>query len=275
MMAWIYSKAFEFGLCLFFLYENMSEESKSPNPIAGQSNSKRPDDPGNIRKRVSQACDPCRGRKLKCDGVRPVCSTCQTHRKECSYGFVTKKRGLPEGYVRGLERLLGLTLASIGGIQEVVDGFEAATKDESARKHLSNQWNGNTSGDTLPDVWRSSRLCKNFESLLPVLDSGNTDSKRQRTEQQMEGRSNASQPQGAPRDIETYTAAADLYNLAQSRSQPSQSSKTSEYDQFLPPALSEDPTFGRDMGASPEPDGFDFFSNLDHQYVFGPDFEGS
>jgi len=62
------------------------------------------------RKRVSQACDRCRSRKDKCDGNKPTCSTCLTNGRDCSYDANVKKRGLPEGYVRGLEKLWGLAI---------------------------------------------------------------------------------------------------------------------------------------------------------------------
>ncbi|TPX72848.1 hypothetical protein SpCBS45565_g00194 [Spizellomyces sp. 'palustris'] len=37
------------------------------------------------RKRVYQACDPCRKRKYKCDGVRPTCGTCERSSLSCSW----------------------------------------------------------------------------------------------------------------------------------------------------------------------------------------------
>jgi hypothetical protein len=51
---------------------------------------------GVSRKRVSQACD-------KCDGRRPNCSACIKRHQTCSYNPSVQKRGLPEGYVRDLE----------------------------------------------------------------------------------------------------------------------------------------------------------------------------
>ncbi|KAH6886878.1 putative fungal-specific transcription factor [Thelonectria olida] len=35
--------------------------------------------------RISNACDGCRRRKVKCDGGRPECSRCQARRKACTY----------------------------------------------------------------------------------------------------------------------------------------------------------------------------------------------
>jgi hypothetical protein len=53
-----------------------------------------------------------------------------------------KKRGLPEGYVRALERLLGLLLPDSGGLSAL---FERALEDETAKGNLIRQWNGNGS----------------------------------------------------------------------------------------------------------------------------------
>ncbi|KAI8665065.1 Zn(2)-C6 fungal-type domain-containing protein [Fusarium sp. Ph1] len=37
------------------------------------------------RKRTAHACEPCRQRKSRCDGSRPVCDLCDEHRVECYY----------------------------------------------------------------------------------------------------------------------------------------------------------------------------------------------
>jgi hypothetical protein len=128
-------------------------------------------DEGSGRKRVSQACNACRGKKLKCNGVRPACSTCVVQERECVYGTLTKKRGLPEGYVRGLERLLALLMAKDGG-GSVNSRFQQALVDRTTMGDLIKQWNGEIEdGETLAEVWRGSQLCKAFETLLPELDA--------------------------------------------------------------------------------------------------------
>lgn len=84
------------------------------------------------RKRVSQACDKCRSRKDKCDGKRPSCSTCLTHGRTCSYDTNVKKRGLPEGYVRGIEKLWGLTIREVEGVEdEILSVFNVSLIDSS------------------------------------------------------------------------------------------------------------------------------------------------
>lgn len=37
------------------------------------------------RQRVSHACEPCRRRKAKCDGLRPICSRCRDQELACFY----------------------------------------------------------------------------------------------------------------------------------------------------------------------------------------------
>ncbi|OJJ00777.1 hypothetical protein ASPVEDRAFT_82333 [Aspergillus versicolor CBS 583.65] len=60
------------------------------------------------RQRICRACDQCRRRKSKCDGEQPVCRICQAAGRNCSYENGGGRRGLPTGYVRGLETALGL-----------------------------------------------------------------------------------------------------------------------------------------------------------------------
>lgn len=49
------------------------------------------------------ACELCRRRKLKCDGVKPTCGTCVRLKKTCQYTTVHKKSGPQRGYLKRLE----------------------------------------------------------------------------------------------------------------------------------------------------------------------------
>ncbi|KAI9642613.1 hypothetical protein NHQ30_009418 [Ciborinia camelliae] len=135
------------------------------------------------RKRVSQACDKCRSRKDKCDGERPSCSTCLTHGRTCSYDANVKKRGLPEGYVRGIEKLWGLTIREVEGVEEEI--LSVFNGDETNEALVSIWRNEDGQSDSLAEVWRKSQLSRELERLLPILEpgsgSGGTDvSKRKR-----------------------------------------------------------------------------------------------
>lgn len=52
------------------------------------------------------ACVLCRKRKLRCDGTKPSCGTCQRLTHDCSYDEVRKKSGPKRGYVKALEARL-------------------------------------------------------------------------------------------------------------------------------------------------------------------------
>lgn len=52
------------------------------------------------------ACVLCRKRKLRCDGARPKCATCNRLSHDCGYEEVRKKSGPKRGYVKLLEARL-------------------------------------------------------------------------------------------------------------------------------------------------------------------------
>ncbi|KAF4613756.1 hypothetical protein D9613_007374 [Agrocybe pediades] len=58
------------------------------------------------KRRIQRACDICRRKKVRCDGVQMPgnrCSNCITFNNECTYIEAAKKRGPPKGYVESLE----------------------------------------------------------------------------------------------------------------------------------------------------------------------------
>ncbi|KAH7318942.1 fungal-specific transcription factor domain-containing protein [Rhexocercosporidium sp. MPI-PUGE-AT-0058] len=56
------------------------------------------------RKRVSQACQPCGLKKVKCDGTYPTCTPCQYKQIDCTYG-ISKRRLVWFGW-RGVMHLM-------------------------------------------------------------------------------------------------------------------------------------------------------------------------
>ncbi|KAL0565454.1 Gypsy retrotransposon integrase-like protein 1, partial [Marasmius crinis-equi] len=65
------------------------------------------DEEGQAKKRkIQRACDMCRRKKIRCDGVQNyggTCSNCRTYGIECTYVEQAKKRGPPKAYIEGLE----------------------------------------------------------------------------------------------------------------------------------------------------------------------------
>ncbi|KAK2811407.1 hypothetical protein FQN49_008458 [Arthroderma sp. PD_2] len=72
---------------------------------------------GAVRKRVCKACDRCRLKKSKCDGVVP-CSRCQIDNMVCEFGErkKTQDRVYPKGYVEMLEHQ---QVQLVSGLQEL------------------------------------------------------------------------------------------------------------------------------------------------------------
>ncbi|KAF5669134.1 Zn(II)2Cys6 transcription factor [Fusarium heterosporum] len=63
-------------------------------------------DNASVPKPKRLACMICRKRKLKCDGVRPSCSTCSRLGHTCAYDEQRRKSGPKRGYVKALEERL-------------------------------------------------------------------------------------------------------------------------------------------------------------------------
>ncbi|KAK2855677.1 Transcriptional activator protein acu-15, partial [Arthroderma sp. PD_2] len=53
--------------------------------------------------RVAQACDRCRSKKIRCDGIRPSCSQCTNVGFECKTSDKLSRRAFPRGYTESLE----------------------------------------------------------------------------------------------------------------------------------------------------------------------------
>ncbi|ORZ19304.1 fungal-specific transcription factor domain-domain-containing protein [Lobosporangium transversale] len=59
------------------------------------------------RSKITKACDNCRRRRVKCDGVPDGCSGCKAAKTQCVYTTSNTKRGPPKGYVEVIEDRLG------------------------------------------------------------------------------------------------------------------------------------------------------------------------
>ncbi|CCH61035.1 hypothetical protein TBLA_0D05420 [Henningerozyma blattae CBS 6284] len=57
-------------------------------------------------RRHSQACDRCRLKKIKCDGLIPHCTNCRKINFNCQTTHKLSRRGLPKGYTEMLEQKL-------------------------------------------------------------------------------------------------------------------------------------------------------------------------
>ncbi|KAH6661800.1 fungal-specific transcription factor domain-containing protein [Plectosphaerella plurivora] len=74
-----------------------------------------PTPPAPKRRRVAQACTPCRQRKSRCNGARPVCSACAELQHQCSYvnPEETPQVSIGRDYLKTLEHRLSLLEANV------------------------------------------------------------------------------------------------------------------------------------------------------------------
>ncbi|KAI5919257.1 fungal-specific transcription factor domain-containing protein [Camillea tinctor] len=73
---------------------------------ATAASSTTPHNNNDVPKPKRLACMICRKRKLRCDGIKPSCSTCTRLGHSCAYDEVRKKSGPKRGYVKALEERL-------------------------------------------------------------------------------------------------------------------------------------------------------------------------
>lgn len=140
-------------------YTDVDEDSRQNLPDENAAHPKR--------QRVSRACDSCRSKKDKCDGAQPVCSTCATLCRPCTYKANPKKRGLPTGYIRSLELLWGLAFQNIQGSEDVMC---ALMRSINMPSHLATMGKEAESSDTLLASFKNSSVLRDIERVLVVLE---------------------------------------------------------------------------------------------------------
>ncbi|KIW99011.1 uncharacterized protein Z519_00674 [Cladophialophora bantiana CBS 173.52] len=72
---------------------NVSEASTSSQPSVAQPSSSGETTSPEARKYVTQACQPCRAKRSKCDNAHPTCSACVGRGTLCVYSDVDRRRG--------------------------------------------------------------------------------------------------------------------------------------------------------------------------------------
>lgn len=142
-----------------------NENTNDSTPQANKKNKTAPErggegPPAKKFQRVYRACNRCRSKKEKCDGSQPTCSACVSANQTCVYETGVRKRGLPQGYVRVLEMLLGSVLSTLEGSEEALKKcLDKLSVEKEADWRLA-----------VLERWKSSVLVKDVERLLPSLE---------------------------------------------------------------------------------------------------------
>lgn len=71
--------------------------------------------------RIAQACDRCRSKKIRCDGVRPCCSQCANVGFECRTSDKLSRRAFPRGYTESLEERVRSLETEVKDLKELLD----------------------------------------------------------------------------------------------------------------------------------------------------------
>ncbi|KAJ7220609.1 hypothetical protein GGX14DRAFT_431440 [Mycena pura] len=119
-------------------------------------------------KKVSRACNTCRLKRKKCDGLEP-CIFCTETAVECSYSREPRRRGPPSGYLRYtetrvalLETLLGLYVQKSApeSVQALAEAARTLTAESTT--HTQDVW------DAYKEVWTDSEASRVVNELAGV-----------------------------------------------------------------------------------------------------------
>ncbi|KAI9735396.1 MAG: hypothetical protein M1818_006402 [Claussenomyces sp. TS43310] len=71
--------------------------------------------------RIAQACDRCRSKKIRCDGIRPCCSQCANVGFECKTSDKLSRRAFPRGYTESLEERVRALEGEVRELKDLLD----------------------------------------------------------------------------------------------------------------------------------------------------------
>lgn len=71
--------------------------------------------------RIAQACDRCRSKKIRCDGIRPSCTQCVNVGFECKTSDKLSRRAFPRGYTESLEERVRQLEAEVRELKDLLD----------------------------------------------------------------------------------------------------------------------------------------------------------
>lgn len=71
--------------------------------------------------RIAQACDRCRSKKIRCDGITPCCSQCATVGFACKTSDKLSRRAFPRGYTESLEERVRALESEVKELKDLLD----------------------------------------------------------------------------------------------------------------------------------------------------------
>lgn len=71
--------------------------------------------------RIAQACDRCRSKKIRCDGITPCCTQCANVGFECKTSDKLSRRAFPRGYTESLEERVRSLEGEVKELKDLLD----------------------------------------------------------------------------------------------------------------------------------------------------------
>lgn len=75
----------------------------------------------NAQSRIAQACDRCRSKKIRCDGITPCCSQCANVGFACKTSDKLSRRAFPRGYTESLEEKVRALETEVQELKDLLD----------------------------------------------------------------------------------------------------------------------------------------------------------
>ena len=101
--------------------------------------------------RIAQACDRCRSKKIRCDGIRPCCSQCANVGFECKTSDKLSRRAFPRGYTESLEERVRALEAEVRELKDLLDEKDEKI-DMLSKMHSNRQPSMTVSTSSSPPV---------------------------------------------------------------------------------------------------------------------------
>jgi hypothetical protein len=99
--------------------------------------------------RIAQACDRCRSKKIRCDGIRPCCTQCANVGFECKTSDKLSRRAFPRGYTESLEERVRVLEAENRDLKDLLDEKDEKI-DMLSKMHGNHRRPSVSSGSRMP-----------------------------------------------------------------------------------------------------------------------------
>ena len=129
--------------------------------------------------RIAQACDRCRSKKIRCDGIRPCCSQCANVGFECKTSDKLSRRAFPRGYTESLEERVRTLETEVRELKDLLDEkdekIDMLSRIQSGSRHASTSPFPTSLSERMPSIGDVKENTFRVQQSPILLEGGNTD----------------------------------------------------------------------------------------------------